>query len=147
MHEIGLCEPIIDAVQRQAAGRRVAGVRVRVGARHAVVPDAFEQAFAMVADGTVADGAAVDLVVTPPVAACHSCGHRTETTDPLAACAGCGAAGLEMTGGDELVLESIELDGAEPRDEHGQNDERGEKGAADVSRDPGGDRRDPSGQP
>lgn len=139
MHEIGLCEPVLAAVQRQAAGRRVAGVRVRVGARHAVVPDAFAQAFAMVADGTVADGAAVDLVVTPAVADCHSCGQRAESADPLAACAGCGAVGLEISGGDELVLEYIELEAA-----HGGRDE---KGAADVSGDSRGDRRDPSGQP
>lgn len=138
MHEIGLCEPILASVQQQAAGRRVTGLRVRVGVRHAVVPDAFEQAFAMVADGTVADGAAVDLVVTPAVADCHTCGQRMEAADPLAACAGCGAVGMELSGGDELVLESIELGAVDPRDE---------KGAADVSRDPRGDRRDPSGQP
>lgn len=144
MHEIGLCEPIVDAALRHAAGRRVTSVRVRVGARHAVVPDAFEQAFAIVADGTVADGAGVDLVVTPAVAVCHSCGGRTESADPLAACAGCGAVGLEMSGGDELVLESVELDAAGPRD---ARDEHDEKGAVDVSRDPRGDRRDPSGQP
>lgn len=137
MHEIGLCEPIVDAVTRQAAGRPVTGVRVRVGARHAVVQDAFEQAFAMVADGTVAEGAAVELSVTPAVAACHSCGQRTETDDPLAACAGCGALGLEMTGGDELAVESIELGTADPD---------GAKGVADVSGDSRRDHRDPAGQ-
>lgn len=137
MHEIGLCEPIVDAVERQAAGRRVTGVRVRVGARHAVVPESFDMAFAMVADGTVAADATVDLVVTPATAVCISCGRRAESADPLAACAGCGEVGLEMTGGDELVLESIELAAAAPPDE---------KGAADVPGDSRGDHRNPAGQ-
>lgn len=63
MHELGLCEGILEAVERRAAGRRVAGVRVRVGELHQVVEPALAQAFELVAEGTVAEGAAVDLVV------------------------------------------------------------------------------------
>lgn len=109
MHEIGMCESVLAAVERRAAGRRVTGVRVRVGALHAVVPDAFEQAFALVTEGTLAEGAVVDLVVTPAALACRSCGGRTESTDPLVVCADCGEADVEVSGGDELILESIEL--------------------------------------
>lgn len=141
MHELGLCEPIVAAVERQAAGRRVTGVRVRVGARHAVVRDSFEQAFTVAAGGTVAEDAAVDLVVTPAVATCHSCGRRTEVVDPLAACADCGGVGVEVSGGDEIVLESIELGATERRDASG------EEGAADVSGDSRRDRRVRPGQP
>jgi hydrogenase nickel incorporation protein HypA/HybF len=111
MHEIGLCEGLLGAVETAAAGRRVTGVRVRVGARHAVVKDAFEQAFGLAADGTVAEGAAVDLVVTPVTVTCREFGHRTESVDLLATCASCGADDVEVSGGGELVLESIEVDG------------------------------------
>jgi hydrogenase maturation protease len=62
VHEIGLCEGILDAVERRAAGRRVLGVRVRAGADLRVVEPALDQAFALVAAGSIADGARVDLV-------------------------------------------------------------------------------------
>ncbi|MGH3655090.1 MAG: hydrogenase maturation nickel metallochaperone HypA [Micromonosporaceae bacterium] len=62
MHEIGLCEPVLDAVQRRAAGRRVTGVKLRVGAAHRVVPAAMQQAFELVSAGTVAEGAALELL-------------------------------------------------------------------------------------
>ncbi len=62
MHEIGLCEGILDAVQRRAAGRRVLAVRVRAGADLRVVEPALDQAFMLVAAGSVAEGARVDLV-------------------------------------------------------------------------------------
>jgi hydrogenase nickel incorporation protein HypA/HybF len=73
---------VFAAVERRAAGRRVTRVRVRVGARHRVVPSAFDQSFALVAQGTVADGAAVDLVVVPVRVRCQDCGHEAEATDP-----------------------------------------------------------------
>ena len=108
MHELGLCGGILEAVERRAAGRRV--TRVRVGAQHRVVPSAFDQSFALVAQGTVADGAAVDLVVVPVAVRCLDCGHEAEATDPLAACPACGGLDLETEGGDELILEAIHLE-------------------------------------
>ena len=110
MHELGLCEGILEAVERRAAGRRVTRVRVRVGARHRVVASAFDQSFALVAQGTVADGAAVDLVVVPVRIRCGDCGNEAEASDALAACPACGGLDLEIDGGDELFLEAIYLE-------------------------------------
>ena len=112
MHELGLCGGIVEAVERRAAGRRVTRVRVRVGAQHRVVPSAFDQSFALVAQGTVADGAAVDLVVVPVRVRCLDCGHEAEAADALAACPACGGLDLETEGGDELILEAIHVEDA-----------------------------------
>jgi hydrogenase nickel incorporation protein HypA/HybF len=137
VHELGLCEGILEAVERRAAGRRVTRVRVRVGARHRVVESAFDQSFALVAQGTVADGAAVDLVVVPVTVTCLDCRQVAEATDVLAACPACGALDLEVEGGDELILEAIQL-------EEGSGGASSEavapgsiKGGRDVSRHPG----------
>ena len=65
MHERGLCESLLDAVERRAAGRRVLGVKFRVGEQHRVVDEALDQAFAMLAVGTVAEGATVVLETVP----------------------------------------------------------------------------------
>ena len=110
MHELGLCEGILEAVERRAAGRRVTRVRVRVGAQHRVVSSAFDQSFALVAQGTVADGAAVDLVTVPVLVACQDCGHQGEATDALATCPVCRGLDLKFSGGDELILEAIHLE-------------------------------------
>ena len=112
MHELGLCGGILEAVDRRAAGRRVTRVRVRVGAQHRVVPSAFDQSFALVAQGTVADGAAVDLVTVPVRVRCLDCGHEGEADDALAACPACGGLDIETEGGDELILEAIHIEGS-----------------------------------
>lgn len=118
MHELGLCEGILDAVERRAAGRRVTGVRVRIGALHRVVGPALDEAFSLAAAGTVAEGAAVDLVVVPVRLACRECGGQAESRDPLGTCPTCGGTDLEIEGGDELVLESIALAVPERGDSH-----------------------------
>lgn len=61
MHEVGICEDVLDAVLQRANGRRVTRVKVRIGAEHHVSQDLFDRAFPLVAAGTEAAGAAVDV--------------------------------------------------------------------------------------
>lgn len=109
MHEIGLCESIMVAVEQRAAGRRVSGVCVRVGTLQRVWKPAFEQAFALVSTGTVAAGATVELVIVPVRSTCRDCGQTAESDEVPLACAACGGTELELAGGDELMLESIRV--------------------------------------
>jgi hydrogenase nickel incorporation protein HypA/HybF len=108
LHELGLCEAIVGAIEKRANERPVSHVRVRVGALHHVHPDAFEQSFSMAAMGSVAEDASADLVLIPARGRCGACGADFETHDPLSACPRCGALDVALTGGDELTLELIE---------------------------------------
>jgi len=110
MHEFGMCDGIVEAVQRRAGGRPVARVRVRVGTLHRVVDAAFQQAFAHASEGTEAEHAAVELVVIPMSATCQGCGVVVEANEMVTVCAGCGGTDLELTAGEELILESIEYE-------------------------------------
>jgi hydrogenase nickel incorporation protein HypA/HybF len=107
VHEFGLCEGVLEAVRTRAGGRPVSGIRVRCGVRHAVDPESMAQAFSFVAAGTEADGAAVDVVTVPATMRCRACGAASETTDLLASCPHCDGGDVDITGGDELVLESV----------------------------------------
>lgn len=108
MHELGLCASVVDAVERRAAGRPVARVRVRVGALLHVHPEAFGQSFEVAAAGGAAEGAQAELVVVPARAACGACGAGFDVYSPPAACPACGEIAFEVDGGEELTLESIE---------------------------------------
>lgn len=108
MHELGLCAAIVDAVERRAGERPVARLRVRVGQLHHVHPDAFRQSFEMAAAGTVVEDAVPDLVLLPVRGHCRSCDEEFEAEGAIMVCPGCGGLSLDQTGGDELVLESIE---------------------------------------
>jgi hydrogenase nickel incorporation protein HypA/HybF len=107
MHEYGLCEGVLDTVRQRAGGRQVAGIRVRFGIRHAVVQESLAQAFSFVAAGTEAAGAVVELVTVPATIDCLGCGFSGETTDMLAVCPRCAGDNVTISGGEEMVLESI----------------------------------------
>jgi len=109
MHEIGLCEGIVEVVVRRAGDRTVTGVLVRAGVRQRVVLSSLRQAFAIVAAGTVAEGAVVDLEVAPVTVTCRSCGEVHESLDPLARCEVCDSPDVDITGGDELLVVSLTL--------------------------------------
>jgi hydrogenase nickel incorporation protein HypA/HybF len=115
VHEFGLCEGVLEAVRTRAAGRPVSAVRVRCGVRHAVDPETMAQAFSFVAAGTEADGAAVDVVTVPATLHCRACGAASESVDLLARCPRCDGADVEISGGDELMLESLSY---QPGDGH-----------------------------
>jgi len=107
VHEFGLAEGVLDTVRRRAAGRAVRRVRLRAGVRHAIVEASMAHAFELVAAGTEAEGAALELVTVPARLTCRSCGWSGDTVDVLARCPGCGGESVDVTGGDELVLESL----------------------------------------
>ena len=129
-----MCEGILDTALRRAAGRRVIGVRVRVGILHRAAGPAMDQAFELVAAGTEAEGAELDMVVLPVRMSCRACGGESEGDELLITCPACGAAELDLAGGDELLLESIELAPTED-------------GPAPEQAMPGAAGRPPSGRP
>lgn len=111
MHEFGYIDPILQAVQRRADGRRVQRIRVRTGVHHRIVEASMQQALDMVAEGTVAEGATLECIPDPFTVDCADCGQQAEVADALPSCPGCGGVNVRLTGGQEVVLESIELVG------------------------------------
>src|SRR5919202_68623 len=111
MHEVSLGEAILDAVERRAACRKVRRVKVRVGTLHRVVGPALDQGFALVSEGSVAEGAELEMVVVPVTVTCRTCGEHHHDDDMTFVCLACGSNEVDVEGGEELMLESLELDG------------------------------------
>jgi hydrogenase nickel incorporation protein HypA/HybF len=108
MHELALAESIVGVVCERADGRLVRRVTVRIGALTAVVPDAIRFCFDLAVEGTVADGAELAIEHRPGAARCRTCGLDVRLEDPILLCP-CGSADLEVTGGRELQIVSMEV--------------------------------------
>lgn len=123
MHELGLCEAVVEAICRRASGRPVSWARVRVGG-HPVDPAVIEQNVAMAAAGTEAEGLRLEVVTDPLLARCRACGSEEPVGDAtgLAACRHCGGVDVELVGADTAVLEAVgyrpEAAGYEPGATH-----------------------------
>jgi hydrogenase nickel incorporation protein HypA/HybF len=108
VHELGLCEAIVDAAVRRADGRTVCRLRVRVTG-HPVDRQVLDLGFRLAAAGTVAESAHVEVVVDPPVVRCRDCGTSEPAPDALAlaACRHCGGVDVAVDDRDQVALESI----------------------------------------
>jgi hydrogenase nickel incorporation protein HypA/HybF len=108
MHELAITQSVVDAVCERAGERRVRSVQVQVGALTAVVPEAMLFCFDLVAEGTVADGARLDIESCPGAARCRGCGADFAVADLILLCS-CGSADVQVTAGRELSILSMEV--------------------------------------
>lgn len=108
MHELAIAENIVDAICERADGRPVRRVTVRIGMLTAVVPDAMRFCFDLAVEGTVAEGAALEIEERAGAALCNSCGEVVKLADPILLCP-CGSADLAVTAGRELQIVSMEV--------------------------------------
>jgi hydrogenase nickel incorporation protein HypA/HybF len=105
---MALTQSVVDAVCEHAAGRRVHSVRLEVGALCAVVPDAMTFCFELATEGTVADGASLEVDLRPGAARCRTCGISFELNDLILLCP-CGSADVDVTAGRDLKILSMEV--------------------------------------
>ncbi len=113
MHEMALTESIVDIVSETAQTQgfgKVRIVRLRIGALAHVEPDALRFCFDAVAKGTVAEGATLDIVRAPGQGWCLDCGKSVALAERFGDCPECGKSHVQMTSGDELRIEELEVD-------------------------------------
>lgn len=110
MHELSISSAIVEVAVRHAAGRRVTLVAVRIGRLRQVVPASLEFCFGLVTRETVCEGAALELDLVPARLACQDCEHEWEIDVPAFRCPRCGGAAVAVVSGEELEVESIEVE-------------------------------------
>jgi len=113
MHELSIAQSVVEIAERHAAGRKVSKVDLKVGHLRQVVPSALAFSFDLVAQGTVVEGANLVMESIPAVGACRQCKMETHLEMFPLLCGTCGGFDLEIVSGEELEVESIELEEAE----------------------------------
>ncbi|QGM96809.1 hydrogenase maturation nickel metallochaperone HypA [Methylocystis parvus] len=113
MHEMALTESIVDIVSDEARKQGFAKVRIvrlQIGAMAHVEPEALRFCFDAVSRGTVAEGATLDIRRLPGEGWCLDCGKTVPLEERFGACPECGRRHVQMTSGDELRVEELEVD-------------------------------------
>ena len=110
MHELAIADSIVAIASRHASGRRVTRVDVTVGHLRQVVPDSLRFAFELMTNGTALDGAELVIEEVPARTECRACGATGVLVRFPASCGECGSLDVELTGGDELLVDSLELE-------------------------------------
>ncbi len=111
MHELGVTEGIIKVAVDAAAGRRIRGIDLQIGALSSFVDDSVQFYFDALSQGTLAEGAELRFKRVPASALCLDCVAVSEVRPPLPErCPSCGSSRLRVSGGDQFLIESIEVD-------------------------------------
>lgn len=119
MHELGITRSIVAIVSEQAKGRKVRRVTLDIGKLSGIEAPAVRFCFDVVAEGTVLEGATLDIHEIEGRARCAACGAEFEIKTLYAPCA-CGARQLLRLAGEELKIRTMELEHDHTSVEHSQ---------------------------
>ena len=108
MHELSLTESLIDAVLDRTGDRQVTLVNLRIGALSGVLPEAMRFCFEVASAGTALAGHRLNIDEPRGLGRCRNCKRDFVLEDLILLCP-CGSADVEVLGGRELMVTSVEV--------------------------------------
>lgn len=112
MHELSVCQALIDQVEQIAArhgAQRVALVKLRIGPLSGVEALLVQHAYPFASAGTLAAESTLVIEAVPLKVVCEACGAETEAEPGWLICGTCGSCFTKVVSGDEMMLMSVEL--------------------------------------
>lgn len=112
MHEMAVCNELLAQVRALAVehnARSVGSITVRIGVLSGVEPDLLERAFTIARAGDYTAQARLLIETVAVRVRCRACGNENEAAANRLLCAACGGYAVDLIGGDELLLASIEM--------------------------------------
>ncbi len=113
MHEMSLCEGIIQILEEHASRQgfsRVKTLWLEIGTLSGVEIEAMRFSFDVIKQDTLADAARLEIIEVPGKAWCLPCGETVEVGQRFDACPRCGSYQLQVTGGEEMRIKELEVE-------------------------------------
>lgn len=109
MHEFAITSSLISQVIREAeknGARRIRRIHLLIGEQSSVVPECIQFYFARLKDHPLLADTELKFRRVPLRLRCPKCGQESGSLEEMCTC----NAGAEITGGDELTVESMEIE-------------------------------------
>lgn len=113
MHELSLMESLVQGIQAEALRQgfsRVHQVRLEVGRLAGVELEALRFAFDPATEGTVAEGATLEILEIPGAGSCQACGAEVEVEARFDLCSRCGDGFVALAQGLELRVKDLDVE-------------------------------------
>ncbi len=114
MHEISLVQGLfqqLEELAQQNDATRVLKVSMKIGPLSGVVEDSFRFGFEILsAENDLVRGAELVIETTTVIYRCTQCDNTIQSATRPDSCQSCGELFLLAEGGDELVLEKVEME-------------------------------------
>ncbi len=113
MHELSITQSILDislqAAEKQNASR-IRVIRLQLGPFCGVVPECVQMYLDVLAKGTIAEGARIEVIEVPLRVQCLDCGRESDIDRRHIQCPACGSIRLKRLSGREFLVDSLEVD-------------------------------------
>jgi hydrogenase nickel incorporation protein HypA/HybF len=113
MHELAVCQALIDQVERLAherGARRVLSITVSVGALSGTEARLLEHAYPLASAGTKGEGAVLLVETVAVKVRCRRCRAETEAAPNRLLCGQCSEWQVDVIAGEELLLRRVEFE-------------------------------------
>ena len=113
MHELSLCEGVLQVLQHSAREQgfsRVKKVWLEIGSLAGVEPEAMRFNFDAVTRDTLADKAELEIVPIAGEAWCLPCAQTVPIAARFDACPHCGSYQLQVVGGEQMKVKELEVE-------------------------------------
>ncbi|WP_456299004.1 hydrogenase maturation nickel metallochaperone HypA [Methylovulum miyakonense] len=113
MHELSLCESILQVLEQQAQTqqyRKVKTVWLEIGVLAGVEVEALRFSFDVVTQGSLAEQAKLEIIDMPGQAWCMPCGRNVAVQQLYDLCPHCGSHQLQVNSGDQMRIKELEVE-------------------------------------
>ena len=113
MHELSLCEGVLQALQENANSQgyeRVLTVWLEIGELAGVEKEAMLFSFDVVKKDSLADRALLEIIDVPGEAWCMQCVKTVRVKQRFDECPDCSGYQLQVTAGDEMRIKELEVE-------------------------------------
>lgn len=113
MHEMALAQGILEVALNTAAqhnANRIGRIKLLVGKMTHVEPESLKFCFSALASGSIAEGAEIEITITPLIGHCRDCGNEFSVSGYYFICPKCQSALVEIISGRELAVEHLEVE-------------------------------------
>lgn len=108
MHELGIALEVIAMCERASNGARVKRVSLDIGKLAAVMPDALRFSFQVASEGTLLEGAVLEVAEVPARGRCQRCKREADRNGFFDVCE-CGGESFDWLSGQELRVREMEV--------------------------------------
>ena len=113
MHELAITQAMIELVTQHAEranAERVGRINLVVGELSGFVDECVQFYFDQLSQGTIVEHARLSFKRIPTTGRCRDCGKEFEIQELDWTCPYCQGNNIQLIGGNELYVESIEVD-------------------------------------
>ncbi|MCD7920068.1 MAG: hydrogenase maturation nickel metallochaperone HypA [Clostridiales bacterium] len=113
MHELPITQSICSLAVQEAervGATKVYAIRIKMGEYTDYVPVIIQEYFNVVSEGTLAEGAVLEIETVPATLRCRACGAERRMEKFRMKCPACGSREVELLTGREFYIDSMEVE-------------------------------------